>query len=188
MISVKIILKSPLWLFLASQDWSIISSSHPRHNLPTCCDHTKVFLQPSKLQVQDGTVGVVLSVYIFNYIGVSVMYHEADVHTALISAIIVTLPVDALARFNQQRDASRHIDYFPLFQNSQFWQEGPSLTLNMWWKNQLKGVCNPPRWMSTSMKTYSFLQFHPPIGSRAIEDFVPAALPESPSSSRHTRS
>lgn len=119
MISVKIILKSPLWLFLASQDWSIISS-HPRHNLPTCCDHTKVFLQPSKLQVQDGTVGVVLSVYIFNYIGVSVMYHEADVHTALVSAIIVTLPVDALARFNQQRDASRHLDYFPLFQHLSF--------------------------------------------------------------------
>ena len=74
------------------------------------------------IQVQDGTVrvGVVLSVYIFNYIGVSVMYHEADVHTALVSAIIVTLPVDALARFNQQRDASRHIDYFPLFQHLSF--------------------------------------------------------------------
>ena len=101
---------------------------------------------------------------LFNYIGVSVMYHEADVHTALVSAIIVTLPVDALARFNQQRDASRHLDYFPLFQHSQFWQEVPTLTLNMWWKNQLKGVCNHPRWMSTSMNTYSCLQFHPPIG------------------------
>lgn len=98
------------------------------------------------IQVQDGTVGVVLSV----------MYHEADVHTALVSAIIGTFQPTAWCITSH-----RLLSTLPA---SQFWQEVPSLTLNIRWKNQLKGVCNHPRWMSTSMNTYSCLQFHPPIG------------------------
>ena len=46
---------------------------------------------------------------LFSYIGASVMYHEADVHIALVSDRIVTLAVDALEHVSPQRDASHRL-------------------------------------------------------------------------------